>query len=273
MSKDVANKYEYDDEGCAVKRPDSAVGRNAIFELEAHMDHCDPAENGVIHTHRFAPGVYTREMFVPAGLMITGMIHKTEHISIFLSGKMLIANGDGSSTTIEAPIVETALPGVKRAGIALEDVRWITIHPTEETDTDVIERLLVTNDFSEVEHLVDQRDYEDFALEFNVTEETKEEFGKFGVRKQPIDGVEILPSKRDGLGVFAKREIKAGEIIAPAIIGGELMEYSRYANHSMNPNAQMVPFHDGVNIVAIRDISNEEVTVDYRDSFNKRISA
>ncbi len=256
-----------------IKRPDSAELRNAIFKLEEYMDHCDPSENGVVHTHRFAPGVYTREMFVPAGLMLTGMIHKTEHISIFLQGKMLVTDRIGESKIIEAPIVEVALPGVKRAGIALEDVRWITVHPTDETDVDVLETMLVTNDFSEVEHLVDQRDYKDFALEFNVTDDTKESLEKIPVHKQKVNGVEIRQSKRHGLGVFVTKEFKAGEVVAPAISDGNLMEYSRYANHSMSPNAKMIPMDGGVNIVAIRDISNEEVTVDYRDTFNQRIEA
>lgn len=256
-----------------VKKPDTAAIRNAIFTLEGYMDHCDPSENGVIHTHRFAPGVYTREMFVPAGLMITGKIHKTEHISIFLSGRMLVTDGLGKSKEIIAPIVETALPGVKRAGIALEDVRWITVHPTEETDIDVLEDMLVTNDYSEVEHLVDNRDYADFEIEFNVDSQVKKAYAAIEFDRKQIDGVEIRQSRRHGMGVFVTKRFECGDVVAPATLDDRLMEYSRYTNHSMSPNARMVSDDNGVNIVAIRDIDNEEVTVDYREHFIKRIEA
>ena len=105
------------------------------------------------YVHRFAPGVYSREMIVPAGVLLTGAVHKTEHISIFLEGRMLIPDENGEGIEIEAPIVEIAKPGVKRIGLALERVRWITVHPTDETDIATLERELVTNDPVEAERI------------------------------------------------------------------------------------------------------------------------
>lgn len=241
-----------------VKKPDRPELREAIFNLEHFMEGQPQVEIETIH--RFAPGVYTREMVVPAGVMLTGYIHKTEHISIFLQGKMLIPDENGGSKEITAPIVETAQPGVKRVGVALEDVRWITVHPTEETDIEVLEGLLVTNDFSEVEYLVDQQDY---AL-IGIPEDVIEFMEAVEWHKGDVEGVEVRVSKRHGLGVFVTDKVVSGAIIAPAIENGRLMEYSRYANHSMNPNARCV--YDGVSadLVALRDIENEEVTVDYR---------
>ena len=131
------------EELAVVKRPDSARLRDAIFKLEEWNAERPQVE--IEYIHRFTPGVYAREMIVPAGLLITGAIHKTEHISIFLQGKLLIPEEYGSRE-ISAPIVEIAKPGVKRCGVVLEDVRWITLHPTEETDIAVLEDLLFTND-------------------------------------------------------------------------------------------------------------------------------
>ena len=136
-----------------IKNPDSPLARAAVFRLEEYLLSLPQCEEHKV-THRFAPGVYTREMFVPAGATLTGAIHKTEHISIFLEGKMIVTDGNGQGIEIEAPMVEIAQPGTKRAGHALTDVRWITVHPTELTDIDEIEDMIVTNDFSEVEHLV-----------------------------------------------------------------------------------------------------------------------
>lgn len=142
-------------EDLAVKGPDSPEMRAAIFRLEDHLKTLPQVE--IEYIHRFTPGVYAREMRVPAGVMCTGAIHKTEHISIFLEGKMLVPNEDGGSVEISAPMVEVAQPGIKRVGMALEDVRWITVHKTDLTDVDEIMEQIVTNDFSEVEHLVEQQ--------------------------------------------------------------------------------------------------------------------
>jgi hypothetical protein len=146
-----------------VKRPNSERMRNAIFALEDCIKEMPQAELEWIH--RFTPGLYTREMIVPAGVILTGYIHKTEHISIFLEGRMLVPDENGGSKEIVAPIVEIAQPGIKRVGLALEDVRWITVHPTNLTDVEAIEAEIVTNDYSEVEHLLENLSEPDVRYE------------------------------------------------------------------------------------------------------------
>lgn len=131
------------DEKPLVKNPDSREMRDAIFRLEKQIEKMPQAE--LEYIHRFTPGMYAREMIVPKGVIMTGAIHKTQHISIFLEGKMLIPC-EGGSKEITAPMVEIANPGVKRVGVALERVRWITMHPTDETDVEILEDMLWTND-------------------------------------------------------------------------------------------------------------------------------
>ena len=134
-----------------IRKPDDLTDK--ILEIERFIvEEMEPAE--IEWVHRFAPGVYTREMIVPENVIMTGAIHKTEHISIFLEGEMLVP-GDGEGKVIEAPIVEIAQPGVKRIGYAIEQVRWLTIHVTDETDIDVIEDMFFTNDPDDVKHLLD----------------------------------------------------------------------------------------------------------------------
>lgn len=131
-----------------VKKPDKTELRDAIFNLEDYLKTLPQVD--ITWVHRFTPGLYAREMQVPAGVMMTGAIHKTQHISIFLEGKMIIPDENGGSQEITAPMVEIAQPGIKRVGYAVEDVRWITLHPTEETDVALIEDMIVTNDPNEV---------------------------------------------------------------------------------------------------------------------------
>ena len=123
--------------------------RDSIFRLEDYIiNNLPPAE--LEWVHRFTPGMYSREGIVPAGVLVTGSIHKTEHISVFLEGKMVIPDGEGGSEVIEAPRVEICQPGAKRVGVAVERVRWITFHPTELTTVAECEDAFFTNDPTEV---------------------------------------------------------------------------------------------------------------------------
>lgn len=130
-----------------LKKADSL--RDSIFRLEDYiLKHLPPAE--LQWVHRFTPGMYSREGIVPAGVLVTGSIHKTEHISVFLQGRMMIPDGEGGSEIIEAPRVEICQPGAKRVGVALEKVHWITFHPTDLTTVEECEEAFFTNDPSEV---------------------------------------------------------------------------------------------------------------------------
>lgn len=246
-----------------VKRPDSKLVRDAIFRMEEYMlNHPEGGveENGIVTKHHFAPGLYIREMIAPEGLIITGMVHKTEHISIFLEGTLRFPTEIGASKEVTAPLIQTTLPGSKRAAISVTPVRFLTVHATEETDVDKLEEMLCTNDKEEAQILADQTD---FATIY-IPEKLQEEFDATPVVEMELDGVEIKPSPRHGLGVFVTKPFKAGDYIAPAVIEGQLINFSRYCNHSPDPNAEVVWDEGDAFIMATRDIENEEVTMNYR---------
>ena len=70
---------------------------------------------------------------------------------------------------------------------------------------------------------------------------------------------------RHGNGVFAKKGFKAGEVIGPAIKGGNLTNLSRYMNHSAEPNTEHFWQDGDAYISALNDIlSGDELTISYR---------
>lgn len=89
--------------------------------------------------HHFAPGVYMREMTIPAGTMVVGAVHKVENLVIVSLGRVLAATPDGP---IEVAAGQTlrCMPGTKNAVIALEDSRWSNVYPNPDdvTDEDVL---------------------------------------------------------------------------------------------------------------------------------------
>lgn len=92
--------------------------------------------------HFFASGVYVRQMTAPAGTLIVGHEHKTEHVCILLKGSMTIATPEGVRT-VSAPLTFIAPPG-RKVAVVLEDIVFQNIHATEERDLDKIEAQIIT---------------------------------------------------------------------------------------------------------------------------------
>jgi len=122
-----------------------SIARKNILALEDEMRKHEQIELRV--EHHFAPGVYARELFIPAGTLLTGKIHKTEHLNIISQGRISISNV-GERTMITAPHTMISKPGTKRAGYAHEDTVWVTVHPTDETDLKVLEKMLIAENFA-----------------------------------------------------------------------------------------------------------------------------
>ena len=119
---------------------------------------------------------------------------------------------------------------------------------------------------------LDRADYQSFLTEYGITEEYVRAVTYSGNRHHlPMDDIEIRESAIQGYGLFAKRLFRAGEIIAPAAFNGCKTEAGRYTNHAALPNARMlVRDETNIDLVAIREINDEEITTDYRDTLKAR---
>jgi hypothetical protein len=95
--------------------------------------------------HYFAPGVYVREIFMPAGTIVIGKIHKTEHFNIIHRGSVLIVHDDYSRERL-GPSTFVSKPGVQKVLYIEEDTVWSTIHITDERDLEKLEAQLIEAD-------------------------------------------------------------------------------------------------------------------------------
>jgi hypothetical protein len=86
-------------------------------------------------TQHFAPGIYGREILLPAGTLAIGKIHKTGHISVISKGRGVFITERGR-VAFEAPCTFVSLPGVMRAVQADTDVIWTTFHATDAVGTE-----------------------------------------------------------------------------------------------------------------------------------------
>ena len=92
--------------------------------------------------HYFADGMYARELSRPAGTLIVGKTHKREHFYMVTHGAVAVV-GDRGTEIYRALSILVSKPGTKRAVLALEDSVCVTIHRTDLTDLDEIEKVLI----------------------------------------------------------------------------------------------------------------------------------
>lgn len=140
--------YELTSEGWrdVALRPDPAVFRSSIMEVQEQLAQMPQVETPV--RHYFAHGMYAREMFIPAGTLLIGKIHRFENISVLSQGEIIVFTEEGTQR-VKAPYTVVSPPGTKRAGYAVTDVIWTTFHPTNSRDLAEIEAEVIAPDYDD----------------------------------------------------------------------------------------------------------------------------
>ena len=122
---------------------EAALGLQEQLEKGIESGDMQSAEINVVDY--FAPGVYMRQMNAKAGTLMVSKMHRTEHMNILLTGSLTVATENGIEL-LTAPLVIKSMPGTKRIGYFHEDSSWITVHPTGETDLELIEQQVIVPD-------------------------------------------------------------------------------------------------------------------------------
>jgi len=263
-----------------------------VQELEKVFLQQAQAECSVVH--RFGPGIYIREVTIPAGVFSIGHYQTTTHLNVMLSGWVTMVNEDGSHTELIAPQTFVSPPG-RKIGHIREKMIWQNIYATEEKDVEKLESMFLRKSETwqenqknqqlliSFDNSVDVADYYLAIAEYGFDHKTVQD------QVQNLNDQIAMPhgsykmivaeSKIDGKGVFATSTIETGEIIAPARIDGKRTPAGRFTNHSKTPNAKTVFLNNGnVNLVSIKHIAGckggnlgEEITIDYRQALNLMI--
>lgn len=121
--------------------------RDKVFAIESAMA-AMPGQLELPVKHHFSQGVYARELFIPKGTTLVGKIHKYQQLNIMPQGDISVLVGDEIRRVV-APFVVVSPPGTKRVAHAHEDTIWITVHGTEATDLEAIERHFIAQNEQE----------------------------------------------------------------------------------------------------------------------------
>jgi len=85
--------------------------------------------------------MYARTITIPAGVVLVGAAHKTDHLCV-MAGDIEVLTDDGLKRLTGHHVLETRA-GMKRAGHALAETRWTTICRTSAATVDEAENDLV----------------------------------------------------------------------------------------------------------------------------------
>lgn len=99
--------------------------------------------------HTFVDGAYVREIRMPKGALLTSKIHKICHPYFVLEGDVSVLTENGVQR-IKAPYSGITQPGTKRILYIHEDTTWVTVHVTNKTDPDEIEKDIIAESYDDV---------------------------------------------------------------------------------------------------------------------------
>ena len=113
-----------------------------LVELEKRFLELDQVETPL--EHKFAEGVYLRELHIPKDTVLIGKRHRLETMNILLEGEISIYMGEDLPVkNLKAPCIFNSKPGVKKLGYTKEGCIFANIHPTKETDLGKIEEQFI----------------------------------------------------------------------------------------------------------------------------------
>jgi quercetin dioxygenase-like cupin family protein len=116
--------------------------------------------------HYFANGMYCRKMFMPAGMLVVGKLHKQDHFFICTKGEIVAWTENGMKNLCAGDIIESKL-GTKRVIYAITDSIITNVHKTDKIDLNEIETELIEPD--ETALFDSSNKLKDWALELQNT--------------------------------------------------------------------------------------------------------
>jgi hypothetical protein len=226
-------------------------------------------------TQHFLPGIYSRSITIPTGMILTGGVHKMDSIIFVSQGEIIVATENGN-LNIKAPASFIGKRGTKRIAYCVEECVWTNVHQYNGVpqDEDTMKDFIISETYADYEIFLAQEDYGRFLAEIGMTN-----LQVVALVTQTADvvdfdektDVDIAPSPISCNGIVATRYFGEGEYIGKGSHGENRTALTRFTNHSHQPNV-LVDMDDGDLIFVASEGIEEgsELTVDYRDVVNLR---
>lgn len=114
----------------------------AEFFLKNYFEGSEQAAKELPLEHFICNNTYTRQITLPKDTLVTGKVHNFDHTSILSKGEVSVLTPDGF-TRVKAPATWISKAGTKRLIYVHEEAIWSTIHQSENTTVEELEKELV----------------------------------------------------------------------------------------------------------------------------------
>lgn len=218
-------------------------------------------------SHYHAPGVYVREMMIPAGTIAIGHRHKTEHLCTLVQGVAIFYKDDEKPQMMTGPATFVSGTGHKIV-YAATDIIVQNAHPNPDNirDLDLLEKKYVDYIVCRSEEIDRKEDFEMLGIDHTVADAIELPPGfesVISIRKSPIHGK----------GVFASCPFSIGEYIVPFKINGRETIVSKYINHAEDACTGIIRATKNEHFLTARkpilgttgDSIGHELTINYRE--------
>lgn len=128
--------------------------QNTIKAMEDGLRETEQVEVPI--WHEFADGIYYRKILLPAGVCLTGRVHKQNDLQIMYYGDITVITPD-ASVRLTGPNSMTSKAGVKPFAIVHEETLWSTVHHTHLTDLREIEKAIFEEEVGMLDFVTGKR--------------------------------------------------------------------------------------------------------------------
>jgi quercetin dioxygenase-like cupin family protein len=150
MLKDIECRDRYE-QSLDIIQQEKTPTLGQIHALQELVGSVEQTANEPIH--RFADGMYVRELTINAGDVVVGKMHKHEHPVMLIKGSATVWT-EKEVVRITAPQVWISQPGVKRVVMAHDECVFVTVHLNGDNgqDMDAIESFHIVPEHLEMEY-------------------------------------------------------------------------------------------------------------------------
>ena len=150
MLKDMECRERYE-QSLEALQEEKVPTLNQIHALQDLVGSVEQTLNDAVH--RFAEGMYIRELTINAGDVVVGKMHKHQHPAMLIKGSATVWT-DKDVVRISAPFVWISEPGVKRVVMAHDECVFVTVHLNSDNgqDMEVIEHHHIVPEHLEIEY-------------------------------------------------------------------------------------------------------------------------
>jgi hypothetical protein len=130
--------------------------KESLIAHEGSVKHHTPEMDKMMPVnHHLKDGLYTREIFMPKGVLVVSFIHKQNHPSFFLKGEMSVLLDTGEVKKIKAPMKVMTEIGTQRVAYIHEDTTWVCVYKTDAKTLKEAEAEVYTENYKDLpEHVI-----------------------------------------------------------------------------------------------------------------------